>query len=485
MVQLAVSLLRLTDAARRNAAALTCALLAGASIGCALKSPPAHGAIVGDALPKTTTIPPAWKANARAGDVTNDWLKSFNDPALDAIVAEAIANNTDLREAAARVVIARESVTVVGSALLPQVGAVVGGRRTDDEGEKGSNSSIAYADVAWELDVWGRLRAQKAAARAAYEATALDFSYARQSLAALTAKGWYLATETRQLLALGEESVNIYRKLLDLVMIRRKAGKVSDLDVVNSRADLKQAQSEVERGRLLYGEARRALEVLLGRYPAAEIETAARYPTLPASVAAGQPTTLLERRPDIVAAEREVVAAFREHEAAKLALLPDFSLSLLGGRISDPILSLLRLNPWLVSTAIGAFIPIYEGGALRATIRITTAQQAEAVARYGSITLAAFREVENTLANEDLLAARLALEERAALDRQTAVRIGTEQYRAGRLDELSVSQLQASDIATEAVVIKLRSAQFANRVRLHLALGGSFDATPAITPPTP
>jgi len=485
MVQLAVSLLRLTHAARRKAAALACALLAGASIGCALKSPPAHGAIVGDALPKSTTIPPAWKARARPGDVTNDWLKSFNDPTLDAIVAEAIANNTDLREAAARVTIARQSVTVVGSALLPQVGAEGGARRIEHEGEKGSNSSIAYAGVGWELDVWGRLRAQKAAARAEYEATALDYSYARQSLAALAAKGWYLATETRQLLALAEESVNVYTTLLDMVTIRRNAGRVSDLDVVNARADLKEAQSSVEAARQLYGEARRALEVLLGRYPAAEIETAATYPTLPAQAAAGLPTTLLERRPDIVAAEREVIATFRQHEAAKLALLPDLGLSLLGGRLSDPILSLLRLNPWLVTAAIGAFVPIYEGGALRATIRIATAQQAEAVARYGTVTLAAFREVENTLANEDLLAARLAFEERAVADRQAAVRIAAEQYRAGLIDQLSVSQLQAYEIVAEGIVIKLRSVQLANRVRLHLALGGSFDATPATTLPRP
>jgi outer membrane protein, multidrug efflux system len=485
MVQLAVPVFRLTRAAHRTIAAVCCAILVGASLSCALKSPPTHGAIVRDALPKSTTIPPAWKANARTGDVTNDWLKSFNDPALDAIVAEAIANNTDLREAAARVAIARQSVTIVGSALLPQVSAEGGARRTDDEGKKGSNSSIAYAGVGWELDVWGRLRAQKAAARAEYEATALDYSYARQSLAALAAKGWYLATETRQLLALAEESVHVYTTLLDLVMIRRKAGKVSDLDVVNSRADLQQAESSVEAARQLYGESRRALEVLLGRYPAAEIATAATYPTLPAPAASGLPTTLLERRPDIVAAEREVVAAFREHEAAKLALLPDFSLSLLGGRLSDPILSLLRLNPWLVSAAIGAFVPIYEGGALRATIRIATAQQAEAVAHYGTITLAAFREVENTLANEDLLAARLAFEERAVVDRQAAVRIANEQYRAGRLDQLSVSQLQADEIAAEAVVIKLRSVQIDNRVRLHLALGGSFDATPATTLPMP
>jgi outer membrane protein TolC len=204
---------------------------------------------------------------------------------------------------------------------------------------------------------------------------------------------------------------------------------------------------------------------------------------LPAPTGTGLPLSLLERRPDIVAAERDVIAAFREHEAAKLALLPDFSFSLVGGRLGDPILSLLKLNPWLASAAIGAFVPIYEGGALRATIRIATAQQAEAVARYGSIALTAFREVENALANEDLLRKRLPLEQRALSDREAAVRIATEQYRAGRIDQLSVSQIQASAIAADASVVELRSAELTNRIRLHLALGGSFDAAPAATLP--
>ena len=193
---------------------------------------------------------------------------------------------------------------------------------------------------------------------------------------------------------------------------RRQAGKDSDLDVVDTRAKLETAMSEVERARESYGEARRALEVLLGRYPAAEIEVAAAYPALPAPAAAGVPSSLLERRPDLVAAERDVLAAFRKEEAAELALLPNFSFSLVGGRLGDPILSLLHLNPWLASAAIGVSIPIYEGGALRAKVKIATAQQAQAVARYGSVALKAFREVENALANEQLLAKRLPLDQK-------------------------------------------------------------------------
>ena len=219
-----------------------------AAAGCALKTPPPHDAVVAEALPKTTTIPPAWKAEPGAAPVTDDWLWTFDDPALEAIVAEAIANNLDLRQAADRVTMAQQGVVVVGARLLPQVGAQLGGRTTHDENhDQNFNTGLVYAGVAWEIDLWGKLRSQRAAAEAGYEATALDYAFARQSLATTVAKAWFLAIETRQLLALAEQSVDIYRKLADLVAIRRAAGKDSDLDVYDIA---RQARVRDERGRI-------------------------------------------------------------------------------------------------------------------------------------------------------------------------------------------------------------------------------------------
>ena len=127
----------------------------------------------------------------------------------------------------------------------------------------------------------------------------------------------------------------------------------------------------------------------------------------------------------------------------------------------------------------GAQVPIYEGGALRAQVEIATAQQAQAVARYGSLVLRAFREVETALANELLLAKRVPFETQAARDRGEAVRIATVQYLAGRRDLLWVSNLQTGQLATEADLVKLRGLQQVNRITLLLALGGSFEAAPA------
>ena len=250
--------------------------------------------------------------------------------------------------------------------------------------------------------------------------------------------------------------------------------------MVDVRAKLETAQSEVERARESYGEARRGLEVLIGRYPAAEIESGrgvsgrCRPSSVPVCRRRCSNAGPISSRPSGRCSQR-----FASEEAAELALLPDFSISLAGGRLGDQVLSLLRLNPWLVSAGIGVSIPIYEGGALQAKVEIATAQQAQAVASYGAVALDAFREVENSLANERLLALQLPLDQKSLDDRTEAVRIATIQYKAGRSDLLWVAQLQTAALATEANVIKLTARSASIACGLHQALGGSFDASPA------
>jgi NodT family efflux transporter outer membrane factor (OMF) lipoprotein len=472
MVQLDLPILRLRGL-RSIAVLLTGVGLVG---GC-LEAAPPPSALIKEALPEGTQIPSAWAAETAAQPVIDDWLASFGDPVLVALVDEAIANNLDLRQAAQRVLAARQSVIVVGSRLMPQVGINFGGSATRDDDTSDTDTRLTtYAGISWELDIWGKLRAGRAATQASAEATALDYEYARQSLAATVAMSWFLTIESRQLVALAEQSVQVFSDMLDLIVARRNAGRDSDLDIADTRAKLYTAQSELAAARANYGEARRALEVLLGRYPAAEIEVAENQVALPPPVAAAVPASLVERRPDLVAAEREVLSAFRRKEVADLAFFPDFTISLVGGRLDDNILSLLRLNPWLAQAAFGVSLPIYEGGRLRAKMEIADARQAEAVARYGAVLLAAFEEVENGLANEALLGEQLGFEERALESRIEAVRIGTIQYKGGRRDLLWVSNLQTAQIDTQASVIRLRASQRVNCVQLHLAVGGSFDA---------
>ena len=477
-------------AGRHVISLLYIAMAATVLSGCALSKPPEHEAVIRQAIPESTEIPTGWSSPADSKTVLDIWLKSFNDPALDALVAEAIGNNPDLHQAAAMVEMARQTVTVVGSQLYPQINAPIGlagtladkyasGSNANDDAFYGANSE--YAAVSWEIDLWGRLRAQREASEAQYLATAMDYAYARQSLAATVAKSWYLAIETRQLLALAHERVRIYMELLDLVQFRRTAGRVADLDVAEAQANLNMAASSVQAVQGQYSEARRNLERLLGRYPAAELTVSQTLMPVPTPVRAGLPAMLLKRRPDLVAAEQQVRAAFRLQEAAELALLPSFGLTLDGGHLSNGLTSLLRINPWLLHGTIGMNVPIYTGGALQAQVKITTAQQQQAIARYGVIVLNAFYEVEVALTNETILARRLQEEAKALQAGDEAVRIARIRYMAGATDMLTVLQLEERYLNSQSTVIQLRNAQLANRINLHLSLGGSFDAVPAAT----
>lgn len=446
---------------------------------CAVRKPPTQSSIAIAALPATSKIPPAWIAPSTSGSVSNDWLNTFHDPQLAAIVAEAIANNPDLRRAAERVEEARQTVSLLGAKLKPSISGSFAGSGTAVEPSGDLKGSYAtYGLLSWELDVWGKLRAQRAAAFESYQAVGLDYAFARQSLAATVAECWYLAVETRQLLAMTQDNVSNYQRLLDLAKIRNAAGKVADLDVAEARAALDEVQSQLLQAQSEFNDAKRSLQVLLGRYPSSEIATAEKFAPLPPPVQAGIPSSLLERRPDIISAERNVQGAFYSYQTARLAFYPTISLSLGAGHLDDLLLAARGSS--LFHTALGMSVPIYQGGALRAQVRIATEVQRQAVAQYGTVLLRAFKEVETALTDENLLSQRFPFETHAVQDRSEAVRLAEIKYRYGTADLFLVLTLQTEQIYQQTQLIKLDYALLANRIRLYLALGGSFDDVPAV-----
>ncbi len=454
---------------------------------CSLTTPPQRSEVLERALP-TTAIPEGWQqAGSLSGDVGDNWLAHFADPQLNSAVAEALANNPDLRQAASIVLIVAQSINLAEAQLLPQIGGELGETKTRSEDLrtdqwKSNNAHKVNVVLAWELDIWGRLRAQKAAAQANYAAAALDYAYARQSLAATTARSWFAAVQAAELLNLAEQSEALHAQLLHISQVRNDAGKVSDFDVIQAQAALDTAQSAVQNARNAQAIARRNLELLLGRYPAAEIAVTLQTTAMPSPVSGAAPLSLLGRRPDVLAAEQRVRSAFRGLEADRLALLPDFSFQLEVGRFSDSLTSILDLNPWIGHSAIGMQIPIYEGGALVAQIAIGDAQEQAAVANYGSTVLNAFDEVETGLGNEYYLTQSLAYVERSVVAIAKAVQLGNDRYQEGASDMQSVLQLQANEIATRADAIDLQYLLLGNRVSLYLALGSSFNNEPVVPP---
>jgi len=443
-------------------------------VGCSasLKSP-SHQEVVKQALPDTADIGLAWRKVVSQGPVQDGWLSTFKDEKLEQLVHEVLQNNRDLAVAKANLESAASLATQAGARLLPAVN-VGSGTQSTKRGSNTSTSAGISLNVQWELDLWGKLSATSSAAEETFRATEASFVFARQSLVAQTAKAWYLATEANLQKQLAEEAVEIYEKLLNIVQIRVDVGKAQQQDIYLAKADLAKAN---ERQRQAIGSlehAVRSLEIMLGRYPSSELEVPREFIPVPPSVPTGLPVELLERRPDLRAAERQVAAAFQRIQVAKAAKLPSITLTGSGGRSSNELIDLIGVSHGFFSLGSNFLASFDIGGELQAQVEIETAQQKAALATYGSIALRAFDEVESSLSNEVLLKEREALLASAVKNSKSALQITDTQYQFGQVDLFRVLQMQARSINSRISLIRIMNARLAQRIDLHLALGGNF-----------
>lgn len=452
---------------------LLAALAAGLPAGCALKAPPAREDVRAQALPALRT-PPDWKsAGVAAGAVSDEWLRSFGDPRLTALVDEAIAGNPDLMVAAARVEQAAAYVEEAGAALLPQVYAI-----GNVSGKDSSSGTTDFWGVfaSWEIDLWGRVRAGREAAREQLISAELSAWYARQSLAAMVARSWFLASEAWLQKNIAEDMVSRAEKLVELTRQRQKVGIGNEYEVSVAAAALATYRDAVKQLDLSLRQSVQAIETLVGRYPAAELEVASALPDLPGPVPAGLPSELLERRPDVIAAERMVAAAFYSVEEIKAARLPSIQLtSSLSSISSDLVVLKERDDPvwgWGGRTAV----PLYLGGQLQAQVAVRTAQQKEAVAAYGRAGANAFAEVEQALSADFALQARRPLLQQAVAENERALQLAETRYRVGADDLRAVEQQQLKLFSARSSLVRVQSEQLVQRVNLHQALGGNFSA---------
>jgi multidrug efflux system outer membrane protein len=444
--------------------------------GCALKKPLEREEVVKQALPNLQ-VPPAWTASggaaSTAGAVGKSWLAAFKDPQLDTLVEEALKYNPDLQVAAARVEQAASFVKVAGATLLPQVNALARGGGALSGDSSGLEGVGIFAN--WELDLWGRVRAGREAASGQYVSAAFDTEYARQSLAAMVAKSWFLATEARLQKANAEEMMLASERQLGLAQDRLRVGRGDEYDVALARANLAGFRDSVRSLELAYQQALRALEALAGRYPAAALAVPAQLALVPGPVPVGMPSELLERRPDVVAAERRIAAAFYRVEEAKAARLPRISLTAAVTSISSELFVLKdRDNPvWSAGASLTA--PLYLGGQLQAQVEIRTAEQKQALAEYGRVGARAFGEVENALSSSFALDDREAILTQSVAENARALELANVRYRVGVGDLRAVQQQSLALFAARTALLRVQAERLVQRVNLHLALGGSFD----------
>ena len=266
--------------------------------------------------------------------------------------------------------------------------------------------------------------------------------------------------------------------MLRVAQERLRVGNGNEQAVAEARANLGTYRDALRQIELAREQALRALELLLGRYPAAEIAVAEHLSPVPPPVPVGMPSQMLERRPDVIAAERRVAAAFNRVGEARAAMLPRISLTAGGSSVSSDLIVLKDTSNPIWSVGANLIAPIYQGGALRAQVEIRSAEQKEAVAEYARAGQRAFGEVENALAAESALRDRYAILEAAVRDSARSLELARVQYRVGSVDLRAVEQSQLTWYSARPP-LRVQTERLAQRINLYLALGGNFGSAPS------
>lgn len=435
------------------------------------------------------TVPDSWTATSvPVGQVPIDWWTDFEDIGLSQAVETALTRNFDLQAAAARLDAAAADARIAASGLQPAVDARYDGSRRKQNfvgfpipgAEDRVLSTISTnhgvsLDVSWEIDLWGRLRADAQAALADLQGSAADLRGAQLSIAGQTAKAWFAVAEAQQQIDLSRETVESFRDSAERVRERFEAGIRPALDLRLALLNQSNAEATLQLRLQQFDAAMRQLKVLLSEYADDDMTTPVALPSLTPLVPGGLPADLVSRRPDLVSAERALAAAEARVGVAKADRLPRISLTAGTGTATDSLRSLLDGDFSVWSLVANVAAPLWQGGRLRAQVSRAEARSAEALAMFADTALTAYAEVETALAAEAFLREREGHLETSVAQARAAERLADERYRAGLETYITVLDSQRSAVQAEAEFIAARRLRLENRVDLYLALGGGFE----------
>ena len=434
-------------------------------------------------------IPEAWTAaEVAAGDLAPDWWTDFGDEDLAAAIETVLERNLDLRAAAARLEQAAADARAASGALMPTIQASYSGSRRKQNfvgfpipGAEDRVLSTVFTnqglslDTTWEVDLWGRLRTAEQAALADLQRSAADLRGAQLSLAGQTAKAWFAIAEAQQQVLLSEATVESFGESVARVRDRFESGVRPALDLRQAMLNLSNARADLAQRRQQLDASTRQLEVLLAQYAGRDIAPPPDLPGMPSSVPGGIPADLVARRPDLVAAERQVAASEARLRVARRDLLPSFSLTANTGTSTNTLRTLLNGDFAVWGLVGNVLAPLWQGGRLRAEISRAEARVAEVLATYVNTALLAYSEVETALAAEEHMADRVVYLTTSVEQARAAERLADERYRTGLDTYITVLDSQRSAFQAESQLIAARRLRLENRVDLYLALGGGFE----------
>ncbi len=456
------------------------------------------GCTVGPKYVQPTTDVPAgykesgnWKAAQPSDAIAKGkWWEVYGDARLDALEEQVTVSNQTLKEAQAQFLEARAAISTVRAGYFPTVtvGASASGiRQSQNKALFNGNSTterVTYGDfqfppidASWEPDVWGRVRRQVEAARSEAQATAADLANVDLSLHAELALDYFQLRGLDSQKQLLDSTVESYEQALQLTDSRYKGGVASAVDVAQAQTQLETTRAQDEDVSVDRAAFEHAIAVLIGKPPYQFSQPATPLTVPPPPIPPGLPSELIERRPDIAAAERRVQEANAQIGVARAAYFPVFSITGGGGFESSTIANLLSGPSGFWSLAGSAAELIFDGGQRRGITEQARASYDKSVDTYRQTTLTAFQEVEDNLAALRILEEEAKTQAAAVAAAEHSLALSNSRYKGGVANYLEVTTAQSAALGDERAAVDVLTRRMAASVQLVKALGGGWNAS--------
>ncbi|MCW5637578.1 MAG: efflux transporter outer membrane subunit [Rubrivivax sp.] len=475
-------------AAHRRACLLAAAALAGCTLGPDYRRP-------------EIAAPAAFQYEPKDAAATADtlWWQQFHDPVLDGLITEALAHNTNVQIAAANVEQAAALLTQTRSQLFPALGVGAGAQRERTREPAFAalipnypNPASAYQaalQASWELDLWGRIRRQSEAAYANVLAGAEARRGVILTLVAQVATSYLQLRGLDAQLSVAHKTLDTYKESVDLFTLQFQYGQVSQMNVAQAQSQYETAAAQIPLIESQIAQTQSSLAVLIGRDPGPIARGKSMYELQLPQVPAGVPSALLERRPDLLQAEQQLIAANAQIGAAKALYFPTISLTGAFGNASNE-LSRLFSGPARVWSYSGTLAgPIFSFGAISGQVAQAEAAQQAALLSYRLAIRNAFADVDNALVANQKLHEQLDAQRKLVAALQQYTELARLQYDGGYAPYSTVLQAEQALFPAELNLVSIRAQLFGSAVNLYKAMGGGWvaraDELTGSTPPAP
>jgi multidrug efflux system outer membrane protein len=442
-------------------------------------------------LDVTVAVPPAYGQagkNKPAEPLRTDWWRNFRSPELTALIEEARIDNLDIATAIANVEQAQAGITAAGAALFPQIngdGSAQRARAASSTGRVGRGRATygLSASASYELDFWGKNSQALASARSSLAASRYDRDTVELTTIASVANAYFNILAAQDRLSIAHENAASASRILSILNNQLKAGTTTSLAVAQQQSLLDQQRASIPPLELSIDENKAAIALLVGKPPALiKIKGGGMGRIHTPVVAAGIPSQLLARRPDIAAAEATLVASHQSARSAYAAQFPSISLTGQGGVESAALKSLFDPAAGFYSVAAGVTQPIFDGGTLRSAVESANSTQDADLASYRKSVVQAFVDVENALAQVRQLSRQQTLQQAVVNSSRQAYDISERQLREGTTDLVTVLQTEQTLFSAQDTLAQVKLSRLQALISLHQALGGGWTAPTPLTP---